>query len=69
MKKFNVMIEETVSQVFEVEAGTLEEAKEAIRRGYLNGEYVLEPGDCEAARMMVLNDDLSMRSDDNWEEI
>lgn len=64
---FNVLIEETVSQEFEIEADTLDEAKEITRKKYLGGEFVLEPGDMEAAQMKVFDEKYNCLND--WEEI
>lgn len=52
MSKIKVTIEEHISETFEVEAGTLEEAMELAEERYYKGEYVLG---CEAsvnARLM-----------------
>lgn len=49
-KTFSIIIEETVSQKFEIEADSIDEALELAREGYLDGEYVLEPGDLESAK-------------------
>ncbi len=43
MKVF-VTIEETVSETFEVEANSVEEALEIAKEKYYDGEFVLEPG-------------------------
>lgn len=44
MKKFNVTIEERVSQDFVIQADSQEEAEELARKLYKNGDLVLEPG-------------------------
>ena len=41
---FKVTIEEHISETFEVEANTLEEAMEIAEQKYNDGEFVLEPG-------------------------
>ena len=43
MKKFNVTIEERVSQDFVIQADSQEEAEELARKLYKNGDLVLEP--------------------------
>lgn len=44
MKKCKITIEEMVSQTFEVEANSLEEALEIAEHNYKAGRFVLEPG-------------------------
>ena len=43
MKKFNVTVEERVSQDFVIQADSQEEAEELARKLYKNGDLVLEP--------------------------
>ena len=52
-KVFEVCIEETVSQVFEVEAADMGEAEEIATEKYDNGEFVLEPGELSGKQMMI----------------
>lgn len=56
MRKFMVTIEETVSQDFDVEANSQEEAIKIVRDKYRNGEFVLEPGNLEQAQIVLHND-------------
>lgn len=44
MKKYTILIEELVSNSFEIEASSEEEARKIAEAGYRNGEIVLEPG-------------------------
>lgn len=44
MKKFNVTVEEKVSQDFVIQADSQEEAEKLARKLYKNGDLVLEPG-------------------------
>lgn len=53
MKKFKIVIEEMVSEEFEIEAETLEEAMEIAEEQYNNGTIVLEPGNLVAKQMMA----------------
>ena len=69
MKKYNVMIEETVWQTFEVEADTYEEAKELAAQKYREAEFVLEPGNLDTTRMHIVDDHNCIVADDDWEEI
>ncbi len=47
MKKFNVVVEETVVGNFVVEAENAEDALELARRNYREGTFVLEPGEVQ----------------------
>ena len=44
MKKFKIIIEEHVSEEFEVEAENMKEAFNIAEKKYYSGEFVLEPG-------------------------
>ena len=46
MKKFKIIIEEHVSEEFEVEAENIEEAFNIVEKKYYSGEFVLEPNLC-----------------------
>ena len=50
--KITVTIEEHISQPFEVEADTLEEAMQIAEDKYHSGEFVLE-NPCVTARLMM----------------
>ena len=69
MKKYNVMIEETVWQTFEVEADTQEEAKEIAAQKYRDAEFVLEPGNLGSTYMHIVDERNYPVADDDWEEI
>lgn len=51
MKKFKITIEEMISQDFEIEATSLEEAMELAEQQYNDGELVLEPGNLVCKQM------------------
>lgn len=44
MKKYYITIEEHISENFEVEANSIEEAMQIAEEKYDNGEFVLENG-------------------------
>ena len=44
MKKYKITIEEMISQTFDVEANSLEEALEIAEHNYKTGKFVLAPG-------------------------
>jgi hypothetical protein len=52
MKKFTITIEEMVSEDFEIEAETMEEAMDIAEEMYNNGDIVLEPGNLVSKQMM-----------------
>lgn len=53
MKKFTITIEEIISQEFDVEAETAEEAMKIAEEKYRNGEFVLEPGELTCKQMAI----------------
>ena len=54
--KFTVTIEEHISQPFEVEADTIEEAMEIADDKYYSGDYILDNANVTARLMMAEND-------------
>ena len=55
MPKYTITIEEMVSENFEVEAATAEEAMEIAEQKYRDGEFVLEPGNLVCTQMAITN--------------
>lgn len=55
MPKYTITIEEMVSQDFEVEAATADEAMEIAEQKYRDGEFVLEPGNLVCTQMAITN--------------
>lgn len=53
MPKYTITIEEMVSQDFEVEAATADEAMEIAEQKYRDGEFVLEPGNLVCTQMAI----------------
>lgn len=51
--KYTITIEETVAKDFEVEADSAEEAYEAAKQKYNNGEFVLDPGECQFRQIAI----------------
>lgn len=66
MPVYEVVIEETLSGSFLLEAPTADEAAEAARRSYRAGELVLEPGELQGAKLCVVGEDGTCGS---WEEM
>ena len=56
---YTITIEETVSDVFYLEANSLEEAIEKAIAKYNNGVFVLEPGNLIETNLLVGNDNES----------
>lgn len=56
MKKFTIVIEETLADRFEVEAETEEEALEIAIEKYENAEFILQPESCYFAEAWLEED-------------
>ena len=66
MQTFEVLVEETTSGSFIVEAASAGEAMEAARRAYRSGELVLEPGELTCAQLCVAGKDGACGA---WEDV
>lgn len=55
--KYTIIIEETVSEEFTLEAANEKEAMEEVRRLYRQGKWVLEPGNLVEVRFQVLEEE------------
>lgn len=55
MAKYTVIIEEVVSEEFEIHANTEEEAQKIAADAYNNGEIVLAPGNLISKKMAVVS--------------
>lgn len=55
--RYTVIVEETVSHEFPVEAQSAFEAEERVRKLYREGKVVLEPGNLEEVQFLVLSED------------
>ena len=60
MKTFNITIEEHVSETFEIEANSLEEAMRIAEKSYYNEEFIIGPN--VTARLM-------QGATENYEEV
>ena len=49
--KYKITIEETVSETFEIDADSMEEALKKAETGYNKGQYVLTPGNLTFKQM------------------
>ena len=65
MGKYTILIEELISNSFEIEASSEAEARKIAEAGYRNGEIVLEPGNLLSKRMAVIS---HYNTDDQWIE-
>lgn len=63
--KITVTIEEHISQAFEVEANTLEEAMQIAEQKYYNGEFVVDSFNAPNAKLMMADDG---QYQTEWEE-
>ena len=66
-KNFVVTIEETISQDFNVEANSLEEALEIARKKYRSCEFIVESESCTFAQAKARTEDASEMTE--WREI
>ncbi|MBQ8793934.1 MAG: hypothetical protein IJZ63_04225 [Clostridia bacterium] len=55
MKKFKVVIEETIAQEFLIDAATEEDATEKAIQMYKNKELILEGAECQHTQISVNN--------------
>lgn len=51
--KYTITIEETVAKDFEVEADSADEAYEMAEQKYKDGEFVLDPGECQFKQIAI----------------
>ena len=63
MKKFTLIIEETVVDEFEVNANNEQEALEIARDKYKKGEFILSPGEVQYRQMTIKS---PMKDEMNW---
>jgi len=63
MKKYTIVIEETLADTFEVLAGSIDEARKVAIQKYKDSELVLEPGECQHRQLMVLPDENKTRNE------
>lgn len=66
-KTYYVYIEETICDMFEVEATSMEEASDIAEEKYKNGEFVLEPGELEGTQLKV--SDPETGEETSWVEV
>ena len=63
--KITVTIEEHISQAFEVEADTIEEAMQIAEQKYYDGEFVVDSFNAPNAKLMMADDS---QYQTEWEE-
>ena len=54
--KYHVIIEETVSDEFIIEASNIDELKDKVNKMYRNNELLLEPGNLEETKFYIQED-------------
>ena len=57
MKKYQIVIEETIVDDFTVEADSPDEARSIAERKYKSGEFVIEDGEVQTRRIAVNDTD------------
>lgn len=65
MKKYSVVIEETISQEFEVDAESKDDAISKAIEKYQSGEFVLSPGNLESKKILIVDENSEF---DDWIE-
>lgn len=53
-KKYRIVIEETISEEFEVDAESNEDAISKAIQKYMSGEFILSPGNVECKKISVI---------------
>ena len=66
MKRYEIIIEETVDETFTFEVPDNVDIYEYVRENYYNGKIVFEPGECQFRQMEI--HDLSDNSWTDWQE-
>lgn len=67
MKTFRVIIEETISQAFNIKAETIEDAIEIARNDYRNGFLIVDNGNLVESNLMAEDEETNKKTD--WEEL
>ena len=57
MKKYHVVIEEIISEEFEIEANSEEDAISKAINEYDSGSFVLSPGNVEGRQIAIVGED------------
>lgn len=65
MKKYKIIIEETVNDEFTIEANNKKEAVKLAEEKYKNCDFVLSPGNLTNTKLAVLNTNEDLK-DENW---
>ena len=50
---YTITIEETVAKDFEIEANSADEAYETAEQKYKDGEFILNPGECQFSQIAI----------------
>ncbi len=65
--KYNVTIEETIVQEYEIEADSIDDARCEFIDKYRDGEYLLENAECQESKIKI-TDEFNIEETD-WEII
>lgn len=65
--KYRIIIEETITDEFELEANTIKEALENATKNYKTSKFFLEPGCLEETKIKVIDEENNKESE--WEII
>ena len=62
-KLFQVIIEETVSESFDVYADNIDKAIQIAQDKYKNGEFVLSPGNITDRKIFAVDKDINLKKE------
>lgn len=62
-KLFQITIEETISECFDVYADNIDEAIQMTEDKYNNGEFILAPGNITNRKMFIVDEDIDLKKE------
>ena len=63
--KYTITIEETCAKDFEIDANSVEEVYDLVKRNYNINESALDPGECQFRQMAIMK---SSAENTEWQE-
>lgn len=62
-KLFQITIEETISECFDVYADNIDEAIQTAENKYNNGEFILAPGNITNRKIFIFDEDINLKKE------